>query len=79
MKLSKIRPPKTIQLEVTKTEFNLINLALSDYLYFLENSLKYNNIYSRDELIPLAKDIKAKFIQQEKKIKPMLEIMGLFY
>jgi len=82
MKLSKIISEKAIQFEVNNKEFDLITLALDNYACFIEYSLKTKRVPSfevEEEPIILTDKFVDKFIQQNAFIKPMLEIMHLFY
>lgn len=82
MKLSKIENEKTIQFEINKTELDLITLALDDYTYFLEHSLKTKIIRPlniKEAPIEVTNKITNKFTQQLRLIRPMLKILQLFY
>jgi len=82
MKLSKVISNESIQFEVTPSEFDLISFALYDYACFIEYCLKNNlvNTYDLSEKpFELTRKIKINFEKQLCVIKPMQEILSLFY
>jgi len=68
MKLTKVSyKQKNIHFEVTKKEFDLLALALGDYLCFTENCLKYkviNPFDRKEEPLILTDKIKQNFQAQ---------------
>lgn len=82
MKLTKIINNKSIQLEVNKFELDLMTLALDNYACFLEWSLKTKVIHPLDRKensIEVTDEMASRFTKQAKLLKPMLEILYLFY